>query len=551
MAYQAFYNKYRPQKFSEVVGQKAIVTTLSNAIKEDKIAHAYLFCGPRGTGKTTMARLFAKALDCEEGLGHQCDECESCKKIIQGQHPDVIEIDAASNSTVDSVRALIENVSYQPIMSRYKVYIIDEVHNMSDSAFNALLKTIEEPPSFVIFILATTDPQKVLPTILSRVQRFDFSKVSDRDLVNNMRRVLDSEHITYEEDALSLLASLSDGGVRDSLSLLDKLVSYCGENVTTKDVNELLGLLSRKEECNLVNLISQRKNEEVLKTIKVRYNQGLDIRRLLKDLINIYKDFIIYNVTRDATLLEFLKESEVKDITISIDEARYNIDVLLQTVRDNKLSDDTFTQFELALLTMMSDKIIQAPIAASTTTKSVPAPAEKKPEMNSKPVEVVSENTVFEAKANDTETSKDKISYTANDLLILAYQSNKTERDRIKNEWSKLQDLFPTDKGFEARAMSSCQVRMFSNDIIVISSKFQPELDKLNTKDVQNTLLEITNKCFGKPYNVLPVTNDEILGLNKTYLAKIKPEGDKHNIDFGKQKKVNASTDFFDELMKG
>ena len=153
MAYQAFYNKYRPQTFEEVVGQKAIVTTLKNAINEDKIAHAYLFCGPRGTGKTTMARLFAKALDCKEGLGHQCNHCDSCEKIIHGQHPDVIEIDAASNSTVDSVRQLIENVFYQPLLSRYKVYIIDEVHNMSDSAFNALLKTIEEPPSFVIWFL--------------------------------------------------------------------------------------------------------------------------------------------------------------------------------------------------------------------------------------------------------------------------------------------------------------------------------------------------------------------------------------------------------------
>ena len=190
MAYQAFYNKYRPQTFEEVVGQKAIVTTLKNAILEDKIAHAYLFCGPRGTGKTTMARLFAKALNCQEGVGKQCNHCESCEKIMKGQHPDVIEIDAASNSTVDSVRQLIENVSYRPIMSPYKVYIIDEVHNMSDSAFNALLKTIEEPPSFVIFILATTDPQKVLPTILSRVQRFDFSKVSEEDLIRNEKRGL-------------------------------------------------------------------------------------------------------------------------------------------------------------------------------------------------------------------------------------------------------------------------------------------------------------------------------------------------------------------------
>ena len=180
MAYQAFYNKYRPQTFEEVVGQKTVVSTLKNAIKDNKIAHAYLFCGPRGTGKTTMARLFAKALNCKEGLGHQCNACDSCIGIMKGEHPDVIEIDAASNSTVDSVRQLIDNISYQPIMSDYKVYIIDEVHNMSNLAFNALLKTLEEPPEFAVFILATTEPQKILPTILSRVQRFDFSKVTGR-----------------------------------------------------------------------------------------------------------------------------------------------------------------------------------------------------------------------------------------------------------------------------------------------------------------------------------------------------------------------------------
>ena len=213
MSYLSFYNKYRPQSFSEVVGQKVIVKTLKNSLKNKKISHAYLFCGPRGTGKTTMARLFAKSLNCEEGIGNQCLKCSSCQKIKDGNHPDVVEIDAASNSTVDSVRNLIENISYQPILSRYKVYIIDEVHNMSNSAFNALLKTLEEPPSFVIFILATTEPQKILPTILSRVQRYDFSKVSNEDIFLNLKRVLDMEKIPYEDEALKEISYLADGGV--------------------------------------------------------------------------------------------------------------------------------------------------------------------------------------------------------------------------------------------------------------------------------------------------------------------------------------------------
>lgn len=547
MAYQAFYNKYRPQTFEEVVGQKAIVTTLKNAISEDKIAHAYLFCGPRGTGKTTMARLFAKALDCKEGLGHQCNHCDSCEKIIHGQHPDVIEIDAASNSTVDSVRQLIENVSYQPLLSRYKVYIIDEVHNMSDSAFNALLKTIEEPPSFVIFILATTDPQKVLPTILSRVQRFDFSKVRDEDLIKNMKRVLDNEHITYEDVALRLISSLSDGGVRDSLSLLDKVVSYCGDDIKAKDVNDLLGLLSLDEEIALINDISMKKADAVLKTVKERYQQGLDIRRFRNDMINIYKDFLIYNITQDVNLLEHLRENEVKKIHMSVDECRYDIDILMQNIRDNRLSDDVFTQFELALITMMSPK--QAVSVVTTTAQ--PTKEESKPELQSKPVEIVSENKekTFTAKANDIETSTDIITYSKDDILYIMYHCDVEKRKAIVKEWAKLESLFNSDKSFEAKALYSCSPKLFGENILVVTNKSPLEISKINKKNVQNTLLSITNECFNEPLNILPITDNELREIYNDYKNHIQPKEDKLNIDFGILKKVDASTNFFNDIV--
>lgn len=546
MAYQALYNKYRPQKFNEVVGQNAIVTTLENAIKEDKISHAYLFCGPRGTGKTTMARLFAKALNCEEGVGHQCDECDSCRQIMEGQHPDVIEIDAASNSTVDSVRQLIENVSYQPIMSRYKVYIIDEVHNMSDGAFNALLKTIEEPPSFVIFILATTDPQKVLPTILSRVQRFDFSKVSDRDLIANMRRVLKQENIQYEEDALTLISSLSDGGVRDSLSLLDKVVSYCGDNITAHDVNELLGLLSRTEEIKLINMISSRKVDEVMKEMKKRYDEGLDIRRIEADFIKLYKDYLIYNVTKDSSLLSFAKQSEITEMKLTINECRVNIELLMQTIRDNKLSDDIFTQLQLVLIRMMSDPIVQKVSEVKEEKKEV-----KTKEEPTKPIEINSRETSYkgiEIKPDNEEKSTDKITYTMDNLLFLAYHSDKIAREKIKTAWKNLETLFASDKGYEARALYSCQVRLVTDDVILISSNYPAELNKINGKNAQNKLVEITLNLFGKNYHVLPVLKEDIIELNNCYKKGMKPQETKLSIDFGKENNPNASSEFFSEL---
>ena len=205
MAYKALYRTYRPQTFEEVAGQQHIVKTLKNALQSGKIAHAYLFAGPRGTGKTSMAKLFAKALNCEHGVGCQCNECKNCKAIIDGSHPDVLELDAASNNGVDEIRDLIDKVKYGTILGRYKVYIIDEVHMLSAGAFNALLKTLEEPPEHVIFILATTEPHKILPTILSRCQRYDFEKVSDKDIKERLHSILDKEGVVFNESAINLI----------------------------------------------------------------------------------------------------------------------------------------------------------------------------------------------------------------------------------------------------------------------------------------------------------------------------------------------------------
>ncbi|HCR08314.1 MAG TPA: DNA polymerase III subunit gamma/tau, partial [Sutterellaceae bacterium] len=222
MAYQALYRKYRPTTFNEVVGQETIIQTLKNAKAQDRVAHAYLFCGPRGTGKTTIAKIFARMLNCTSTEDNQpCGECENCKMALNGSHPDIIEIDAASNNGVEEVRNLIDRVKYAPMQGQYKIYIIDEVHMMTKSAFNALLKTIEEPPKHIVFIFATTEPNKVLPTIISRCQRFDFSKVSAKDIAQRLTTVCEQEKIQIDAEAIGLIASLADGGMRDALSILD------------------------------------------------------------------------------------------------------------------------------------------------------------------------------------------------------------------------------------------------------------------------------------------------------------------------------------------
>ena len=227
MAYQALYRKYRPSNFDEVVGQTHIIQTLKNAIVQNRIAHAYLFCGPRGTGKTSIAKIFAKTLNCTNSQDAPCGICENCKMAANGSHPDIIEIDAASNNGVDEVRNLIDKVKYAPMQGKYKIYIIDEVHMMTSGAFNALLKTIEEPPAHVIFIFATTEPNKVLPTIISRCQRFDFNKVSVNDIKYRLSVVCKNEGIEIDQDGLTLIAQLADGGMRDALSILDQCVAYC------------------------------------------------------------------------------------------------------------------------------------------------------------------------------------------------------------------------------------------------------------------------------------------------------------------------------------
>ncbi|MDY3703167.1 MAG: DNA polymerase III subunit gamma/tau [Limosilactobacillus coleohominis] len=300
MSYQALYRVWRPQRFDDVVGQQVITQTLKNAIITNQISHAYLFAGPRGTGKTSAAKIFAKAVNCHHQKdGEPCNQCEICQAITDGTLNDVIEIDAASNNGVEEIRDIRDKAKYAPTQADYKVYIIDEVHMLSTGAFNALLKTLEEPPANVIFILATTEPHKIPLTILSRVQRFDFHRISPQDIFDRMKYILDEKQFKYEDKALWVIANAAEGGMRDALSILDQVLSFSDDHVKLDDALLVTGSVTKKLMQSYFMQVVQHQSPEALKTMDQILEQGKDGQRFIEDLISFIRDILLYQESPD------------------------------------------------------------------------------------------------------------------------------------------------------------------------------------------------------------------------------------------------------------
>lgn len=553
MSYKALYRSYRPQTFKEVAGQEHVVTTLQNAIKENRISHAYLFAGPRGTGKTTVAKLLAKALNCT-GEYPPCDTCSNCKAISVGEHPDVIEIDAASNNGVDEVRDLIDKVKYAPINGKYKVYIIDEVHMMSTGAFNALLKTLEEPPAHIVFVLATTEPHKILPTIISRCQRFDFKKVEDTDIVGRLEHVLKSENKDYQLPALELIAKLAEGGMRDALSILEQCLAY--NNVLSVDsVNMVYGLLSMDSKILFIKKLLSKDLKGVIESLEYMLSTSIDIKRLTYDLIDVLKDIIIYKNTEDINILFVLSKKDIDNLApyILVEEAFEIIDILIDASSHYSLSLDANTYFELAML-KICNKVkgenksdIETEIIVDTIKKvNHINELEKDSEIVEKKnldevdqtkceIEEVTEGIIESViKNNESETNtldntistnkkeeklKTNIEISFDDILNILVQADRKILNEIKEKW-------PVIARYRFNLNTAKYASMLCDGIpvaaakggIIIAFEHQPNVNEINDTENYYQLKNFLQEILGYSYDFIAVKNSEWPNMRNRYI---------------------------------
>ena len=556
MAYKALYRTYRPSTFDEVAGQQHIVKTLKNAIATGKIAHAYLFAGPRGTGKTTMAKLMAKALNCDEGFGHQCNCCKNCEAINEGTHPDVLELDAASNNGVEDIREIIDKVKYSTILGRYKIYIIDEVHMLSAGAFNALLKTLEEPPEHVIFILATTEPHKILPTILSRCQRYDFSKVSEEDIKNRLKTVLQKEGVTYNDEAVDLIISLADGGMRDALSILDQVLAYSKDTLNVKDILDIFALESTEEKIKLITSIVYGDMSDVLDRLSKYLKRGTDIKRLTDDLLVILKDVLIFHTSKSFDYLEMLDQDEVIALSkiTKHNDVMNMISILLETVKDFKNVASIKPLFEVTLLkltSMHTGKILSEQPEEYVENHIVkheeiqkPAqnePVEEKPieEKHVDPIEEfikeekeekitipIQQSLLSEDIKIDPNILKIKNSIVENHFKLdddiitnIMVVSKKQIKMNLIDNWSSLKPFtMHPNLGKAASLLLDGRPLVACEKVIILEFQVNKLVEKVNDVSLQMDLQNIVKNVFGNKMFVYAVSRSESVRLQQRYM---------------------------------
>ncbi len=571
MSYQALYRLYRPQRFDEMVGQEAIVKTLKNAISNNKTSHAYLFTGPRGTGKTSAAKIFSKAINCpNQEDGEPCNACHICEQITQGSMNDVIEIDAASNNGVEEIRNIREKANYSPTVTEYKVYIIDEVHMLSKGAFNALLKTLEEPPEKVVFILATTEPHKIPLTIISRVQRFDFRRISSSEMVRRMEEILKAEEVKYDEDTLDIIAQAADGGMRDALTVLDQAITFSDEKVTTEDAIQVTGSLTQEFLIDYFNALSDKDTEKGLAIVHEALADGKDVGRFVEDVILFSRDILIHKITPENT--EILQKAKISaEFETLSDKVETNllydiIRVFNETQQELRLSNHATVYLEVATVQLTHEQATpaQAAVPSGEAQETIDQLEEQVAKL-SKKIEKAESNSLEHVHAEPTaqttrQASKPTRSRPSNGrdftpnrtgIYDVLTQATRTSLDELQEVWP---DLLSALTVTERAVMKASEPVAASEEAIVVTFDYDILCQKAMTDEsLRENVGDYLEKITGTRMHLQAITSEDWPAMRQEFINQMKADNHSQSEMVQKDKEETETaeeTDIVEEAIK-
>ena len=566
MAKLALYQKYRSQTFEEVIGQEYIVRSIRNAVRENKVGHAYLFCGPRGTGKTTMARLLAKAVNCEHPEKAPCGECPNCIAATNGTHPDIVEINAANETSVDNIRELIDRSTLAPMQGKHKVYIIDEVHQLTSAASSALLKTLEEPPENVIFILATTDPQKLLPTIISRCQRYDFTKVKTSQIKDHLLDIAQKENIYMDPDAAEMIAVLADGGMRGSLSIMDQCASYTNDHITVKDINQIYGLATVEEKIALLKDIQNKDFASLITRIQSYEEKGIDLSRFTDGLIDLLKENVIYQNTKKAELLKTLTKEQAESMSdMSSDTCLHVAEKLMDAKTRFKTASNAASAFEVTCLAIAAEKPQQviytsASAAAAPTVQPKPVVSSPLPQPAKETAPTapsVSASSVVKNSAPAEEPAEKHVEIqpveplTEEEILSILVLCNKTEKVKDENTWAMLKNYATLENRKYTTLLAGTQIAGSGPDCILVRAGTNAIVKRINEKNMNRELYNFLKNTMHTDKVLFAISDADFKSAVKAFMARNKegtlPEG-KHIEKY--QEKVEIQETPQDKVLK-
>ena len=512
--HKALYRAYRPQTFKDVVGQEHIIRTLKNQIQNGNVGHAYLFCGTRGTGKTSTAKIFARAVNCIDSVNEEpCNECEVCKDILNDNIMDVIEIDAASNNSVDDVREIRENVKYTPAKCKYKVYIIDEVHMLSQGAFNALLKTLEEPPSYVIFILATTEPHKIPATILSRCQRFDFKRVTVQDMSSRMKEICEDVNIDVDERALNLIARNSQGALRDALSILDQCMSFSDDKIEYKDVVDLLGTVNIEQLFEMAEYVIKEDTKKCLEILNEFVIWGKDIKNLIDDLIDHFRNLMICKVSTELDEIISLPEETIEQLKAQSNLIETNdiiriLNILSETQDNIKSSSNPRVLAEVSIMKLsqpMFDESKESLIKRLANLEEI---------IKSGNIKITTDNTTSTVESQVTTGVENK----QPEVEEVYYEEVKSEDVKlVEKSWENILMNIKKDKNMPVYAIlrEAKDFNVYANDLyIIFDDNFAFAKNKLNDPKTLGYIENVVRDTLNRSFSIKIILKSESKNIN-------------------------------------